>query len=244
MRVLLAARSPAAANGAAAALRKQGMDNVYGCTLDVRNQRDIARFAERHDQIDILINNAAVCPPGWSRQATLNCWRTNVLGPLTLTQRLLPSMLKRGRGHIVHISSGDGELLYLQTELQAALREAESERDVLRLLASAAPPRNAYGAWPAHGPTPAYAVSKAAVNAIARITAAQMPQTCRVRVSAICPGDVATRMLSAHDPEAVRGALPPSKAARDVWRVATDGLLSPEVLPNGRFWRHARQIDF
>jgi NAD(P)-dependent dehydrogenase (short-subunit alcohol dehydrogenase family) len=155
-------------------------------------------------------------------------------------------MLHRRRGHVVHISSGDGELLYLHTALQAALRVTDSEAAVLRVLARAAPPLNAFGHAPAHGPTPAYACSKAALNALTRIAAARLPpaDVCGVRVSAVCPGDVCTRMLSTHDPEALLRALPPATAARDVLCVAGAGLDGDARLQSGRFWRHGRQIAF
>ena len=175
VRVILTASTQAAALGAAAALRREGLEDVHGCILDVSNPRSIAAFAQEHGEIDLLINNAAVCPSGWSRESTRSCWRTNVFGPLTLTRALLPSMLRRRRGHVVHISSGDGELLYLHSALQAELRAATSEWAVLRVLARATPPHNAFGHAPAHGPTPAYAASKAALNALTRIAAARPP---------------------------------------------------------------------
>ena len=244
--VILTARTAEAAIGASMALRRQGFSNVCSATLDVSDAQSIAAFAHGSGhQIDVLINNAAVCPTGWSCDATSSCWRTNVLGPLALTHALLPHMLRRGRGHIVHVSSGDGELLYLNTALQADLRAATTERAVMRSLARAAPPRGAYGEAPAYGPTPAYAVSKAALNALTRITAARLAPDCGVRVSAVCPGDVLTRMLSDHEPEARRRGIPPAAAARDVVRLAVNGL-GADALPleSGRFWRHGRQIQW
>lgn len=245
-RVLLTARTLEAACGAADALRAEGHEHVRGYALDVRDARRVAHFASTHSDIDIVLNNAAVCHEKWSRAVIMDCWRTNVLGPQVLTHALLPAMLRRRRGHIVHVSSGDGELLYLQGDLQAALQAASSERAVLRTLARATPPRNAFGDAPAHSPTPAYSVSKAALNALTRVAAAHLPppDACGVRVSAVCPGDVATRMLSTHDPEAVRRALPPRTAARDVWRLAVAGLDRTSAMPSGCFWRHGQQIAF
>ena len=128
---------------------------------------------------------------------------------------------------------------------QAELRAATSEVAVLRALVRAAPPIAAFGDAPAHGPTPAYAVSKAALNALARIAAARLPSPdeCGVRVSAVCPGDVRTRMLSTHDPQARRQALPPATAARDVVRLAVAGLDTSDSLPSGRFWRHCQELE-
>lgn len=243
--VLLTARNAAAARGAATAFHLQGFDNVCGCVLDVRCMRSVGSFVRHVGDVDLLINNAAICPKGWSRAPTIDCLRTNVLGPLALTRALLPGMLRRRRGHVVHVSSGDGELLYLNRALEDAFRGCTSEMAVLRVIARAAPPRSAYGAWPAHGPTPAYSLSKAALNTLTRISAHRLPppSSCGVRVSAVCPGDVMTGMLSDHDDEAVRRALPPSTAARDVLRVALAGLDEKQQIPSGRFWRHARPLS-
>ena len=249
VRVVLAARTPEAANGAAAALQREGYENVCGYALDVCNPRSVAEISAAIGHVDLLINNAAICPVAWTPASANLCWRTNVLGPLALTQAVLPGMLRRRRGHVVHISSGDGELAYLNTALQAALQDATSDRDVLRTLARAAPPRNTFGSAPAHGPTPAYSTSKAALNALTRLTAARLPppEAGGVLVSAVCPGDVATRMLSTHDPEAVRQALPPAAAARDVVTHAMAGLCmdsAKAAMPSGRFWRHGTQLEF
>ena len=251
VRVLLTARTAAAAHGAASALQREmgiGLETVCGCELDVSNRRSVEAFLREHgDCIDLVINNAAVRPTGWNAATTRECWRINVLGPLVLSRALLPGMLRRRRGHILHVSSGDGELVYLHTAFEAALRKAASERAVLRVLARAAPPRNAFGHAPAHGPTPAYAASKAALNALTRIGASQLPKadTCGVCISAVCPGDVNTRMLSIHDPQARLRALPPAVAARGVLRVAACGLdPAANAFPSGRFWRHSQEIDF
>jgi NAD(P)-dependent dehydrogenase (short-subunit alcohol dehydrogenase family) len=224
-----------------------GLETLCGCELDVSNRRSVEAFVREHgDCIDLVINNAAVCPTGWNAATIRECWRINVLGPLVLTRALLPGMLRRRRGHILHVSSGDGELVYLHTSFEAALRNAASERAVLRVLARAAPPRNAFGHAPAHGLTPAYAASKAALNALTRIGASQLPKAdkCGVCISAVCPGDVNTRMLSDHDPQARLRALPPAIAARGVLRVAACGLdPAANAFPSGRFWRHSREID-
>ena len=251
--VLLTGRDAAAAHSTGAALRTElklhgsmmGSPNlleVYPAPLDMSDSRSVAAFAhfsETWGGVDVLVNNAAVCPVGWTRDAALACWRTNVLGPLLLSQALLPGMLRRRSGHIINVSSGDGELVYLSPGLQAALDSARTERAVLRVLAQAAPPRDAFGPSPAYGPTPAYSTSKAALNVLTRLGAAALPppEESGVRLSAVCPGDVQTRMLDRSDPLAWANALPPATAARDVVRLAM-----ARRAPSGRFWRHGREI--
>ena len=257
-RVILTARSGRDAQSAATALHAEGFSCVepYSASLDVADARSVAAFgrfaADELDGFDLLVNNAAICEPGWDPRVVRSTLRTNVLGPLALTRLALGDMLHRRRGHIVHISSGDGELVYLNPALQEELHAATSEGAVLRTLVRAAPPRDAFGASPAHSLTPAYALSKAALNALTRIAAADLPppHVCGVRISAVCPGDVLTRMCT--EAEARQHAVAPSMAAFDVTWLAIAGLdVSPEQrgssrssLPSGRFWRSRQMIDF
>ena len=257
VRVVLTARDAEAACVTADALRRDlfgsgssDLLEVYKAPLDLSDGQSVDNFAcfaeSKLGGVDLLLNNAAVCPEGWNRAAVRCCFRTNVIGPLMLSRALLPGMLRRGRGHIVNISSGDGELVYLSADLQHALRDAQSERDVLRTLAEAMPPRDAFGPSPAHGSTPAYSASKAAMNAITRISASRLPPSdvCGVRLSAVCPGDVQTRMLDRSDEMACRNAIPPETAARDVVWLATAGLSAETALPSGHFWRHRQRISW
>ena len=66
-------------------------------------------------QIDILVNNAATGIFGrtWDQISSEKydlLWETNVKGPYDLMQRLGPSMVARGQGWIVNISSKTAEL--------------------------------------------------------------------------------------------------------------------------------------
>ena len=256
-RVVLTSRDARAAAGAAAALRREAsygdaeheaesLFTAYPSALDVGDTRSIRAFFEHAESeydgvIDILVNNAAICQPGWTCDSARETWRTNVQGPMALTAAALPGMLRRRRGHVVNISSGDGELVYLNTALQAALQEAQSSRAILRTLARCSPPRDALGPSPAHGPTPAYAISKASLNRFTHLTAEQLPppDDCGVRISAVCPGDVFTRMCT--DPSR---AIPPTTAARDIVRLCSAGLARSPSLPSGQFWRYGRQLSF
>lgn len=254
-RVILTARGAGAAASAADVLRSEGVHvESYSAPLDVSDARSVSAFndytASDLGGIDLLINNAAICEPGWEADVVQRTLRTNVLGPLAMARVALPGMLRRGRGHVLHVSSGDGELVYLHPELQGELRAAQSAWAVLRTLARAAPPRDAFGAAPAHGPTPAYSLSKAALNALTRIAAAELAhergEACGVRVSAVCPGDVLTRMCV--DEHARQLAVAPSEAAVDVAWLAVEGLRAHEhhhhALPSGRFWRAREEISF
>ena len=79
---------------------------------------------------------------------------------------------------------------------------------------------------------PAYSVSKAALNALTRILAAELRRD-RILVNAVCPGWVATDMGGA-------GGRPVEQGAGSVmWAV-----LLPDDGPTGGFFRDGRQLDW
>jgi NAD(P)-dependent dehydrogenase (short-subunit alcohol dehydrogenase family) len=75
-----------------------------------------AEVAQRHGGVDILVNNAGGAPPGasWSRLAdsSVEDWlgflNLNLVAAFTCARAALPSMLARGRGHIVCVGSISG----------------------------------------------------------------------------------------------------------------------------------------
>jgi 3-oxoacyl-[acyl-carrier protein] reductase len=84
---------------------------------DVTSEREVGALIDavvrEHGGIDILINNAGGMLPGakWSTVAdcSLDDWNSfvalNLTGPFLMARAVLPSMLSRGRGHIVSVSS-------------------------------------------------------------------------------------------------------------------------------------------
>lgn len=228
-RVVLTSRNATAASEAAAVLSARGLlAEAYDAPLDVGSARSIATFREacdgaRYGVVDILVNNAAICEPGWAHDSYKRTMKTNLVGALSLTRAVLPGMLARRRGHVISISSGDGELAYLNLDLAKEFLQLDSAHDLLRLLARTGPPiapiqtkrsrREQFGEWPAHSPTPSYAISKAALNALTRLAAKALPppEISGVWLSAVCPGDVNTAMCTA--PEL---AVSPAAAAVDV----------------------------
>jgi NAD(P)-dependent dehydrogenase (short-subunit alcohol dehydrogenase family) len=82
------------------------------------------------------------------------------------------------------------------------------------------------------GGTPAYSVSKAALNALTRILAAEL-RTDGVLVNAVCPGWVATDMGGSGGRPVEQGA------ASVVWAV-----LLPDDGPTGRFFRDGRPLPW
>jgi NAD(P)-dependent dehydrogenase (short-subunit alcohol dehydrogenase family) len=97
-----------------AALAGFGADQDRGTVesldlADLQSVRDFAgRIQARHDQLDLLINNAGVMAP--PRRLTADGFEsqigTNHLGHFALTGLLLPSLLAAGEGRVVTVSSG------------------------------------------------------------------------------------------------------------------------------------------
>jgi short-subunit dehydrogenase len=83
--------------------------------VDVADPEAVDRVvlhAEQHlGTVDVLVNNAAVIEreqvPFWESDVA-DVWRVvenNLRGPLLLTRALLPSMVQRGHGHVVNVTS-------------------------------------------------------------------------------------------------------------------------------------------
>ena len=119
--VILTARREPEGRAAAAALAAAG-HAVHFQPLEVTDESSIQALAEvvrGLGRLDLLVNNAGIVPdpmPGTPQasvfQADLETVRraleTNTLAPLRLCQVLIPLM--RGRGRVVNVSSGMGQL--------------------------------------------------------------------------------------------------------------------------------------
>lgn len=119
VRVILTSRDPAQGEAAQARLRAQGLSVLYR-PLDVTDADQIAALAafvqSEFGRLDVLVNNAGVFLDPMQNasvfQAELDTLRTtmetNLYGPLRLCQTLIPLM--QGRGRVVNVSSGMGQL--------------------------------------------------------------------------------------------------------------------------------------
>jgi citronellol/citronellal dehydrogenase len=70
----------------------------------------VSQVLDRWGRIDILMNNAAIQPPGVNGDIVPRHWellyRVNVHGPFHCIRAVLPAMIEQGSGHIINISSG------------------------------------------------------------------------------------------------------------------------------------------
>lgn len=98
-----------------------GTDRVLPLVLDVRDRAAVAAavasLPAAWAEIDVLVNNAGLAlglEPAQS--ADLDNWDTmvdtNVKGLMYMTRAVLPGMVARDRGHVIHISSTAGTYPY------------------------------------------------------------------------------------------------------------------------------------
>ncbi|WP_371502401.1 SDR family oxidoreductase [Kitasatospora sp. NBC_00374] len=200
--VLLCARRPEDAERAAAGLA----GTVRPHRLDVTSQEEVdalARVVEsRYGRLDVLVNNAAINYDTGDRAVDVD----------------LESVRRT-----------------LETNLIGAWRAAEAFVPLLRRSAhgrivnvsSGSGSLTEMGAG-----TPAYGVSKAALNALTRKLAAEL-RADGVLVNSVCPGWVATDMGGP-------GGGPVEEGAASVLWAAT----LPDGGPTGGFFRHGRPLDW
>lgn len=137
--VVLACRNPE--KGAAAVARIQGEGPAGTAALQLLDLSDLdsvatfaKAFAETHDRLDLLIDNAGVMVPplGRTRQGFELQFGTNHLGHFALTGRLLPLLQRTPGARVVVVSS-------------TAHRMGRIDFDDLNW------ERRAYRPWPAYG---------------------------------------------------------------------------------------------
>ena len=77
---------------------------------DITVEEGVNKVLKACPEPDILINNAGGPPPGnwqnWTKTDFLNAIQANMLTPIELIQRVLPSMIEKKWGRIVNITSG------------------------------------------------------------------------------------------------------------------------------------------
>jgi len=206
--VILAARTLAKAQAAAAPLQAQGLA-VTPMECDVSKQASIEACAKavaaQGLHVEVLINNAGAIldEGGWTAsplavapavigQAFVN----NTLSAYALTQQFMPGMVQRGYGRVVNVSSGMGGI-------------AEME-----------------------GKVPSYRISKAAMNAVTKVFAAEAGP--HVKVNSVCPGWVRTDMGGANATREISEGI-----AGIVWAATL-----PDDGPSGGFFRDGKSIPW
>ena len=202
--VVLTARDLGKAERAAAAL--PGREHVLARRLDVTDPASIERVAvdlDRHyGRLDVLVNNAAIHYDSWQQDSTADLQ--------VVREALEVNLLGAWRTSLTLLpllrASGQGRIVNVSSEAGS--------------LASM------------DGGTPAYTVSKAALNALTRMLASELRRD-RIIVNAVCPGWVATDMGGP-------GGRPVTEGAASVlWAVDL-----PDDGPTGGFYRDGRPVPW
>ena len=204
--VFLSARDPAKAQAAAEPLRRQGL-KVLPAQLDVTDERSVeaaARFVERRfGRLDVLVNNAAVLYDDWQRAENADL---DTAREAFETNTLGPWRVTQAL------------LPLLRKSQHPRIVNVSSESGSLASMG---------------GGTPAYGVSKAALNVLTRKLADEL-RAARVLVNSVCPGWVATEMGGPDAPRTVEEG-----AASVMWAVTL-----PDDGPTGGFFRDGEPLPW
>ncbi|MGW0657623.1 SDR family NAD(P)-dependent oxidoreductase [Streptodolium elevatio] len=201
--VLLSARSAEAARDAAARLADR---DVHPLVLDVVDGDSVARavdeIRDRHGRLDVLVNNAAVHYDTWQRAVDADL---AVVHEAAETNLYGPWRLVQAALPLLR-KSGHGRIVNVSSEVASLTNMG--------------------------GGTPAYTASKAALNALTRMLAAELRPD-RILVNAVCPGWVATDMGGP-------GGRPVRDGAAGIVWAAT----LPDNGPSGGFFRDGRPLPW
>jgi NAD(P)-dependent dehydrogenase (short-subunit alcohol dehydrogenase family) len=203
---ILGARDERKGGEAARSLQQGGL-KVIPVQLDVTEQQSIdaakLMVEEQFGKLDVLVNNAAILYDEWQRAENANLE--------TVQEAFETNMLGAWRMCQAFIP-------LLRKSKHARIVNVSSESGSLTVMG---------------GGTPAYGVSKVALNALTRMLADEL-RASRILVNSVCPGWVATEMGGPNAPRSVEEG-----AASVMWAatLSDDG-------PTGGFFRDGEPLPW
>jgi NAD(P)-dependent dehydrogenase (short-subunit alcohol dehydrogenase family) len=204
--VILGSRDEEKGETTSRPLVKEGL-KVIAAQLDVTNQGSIdalrLRIEEQFGRLDVLVNNAAILYDTWQRATDADL---DVVRAALDTNTFGAWRMAQAFIPLL-IKSKHGRIV-----------NVSSEGGSLSVMG---------------GGTPAYSVSKAALNALTRMLAAEL-RSSRVLVNSVCPGWVATDMGGPSAPRSVEEG-----AAGIVWAA-----ILPDDGSTGGFFRDGEPLEW
>lgn len=163
--------------------------------LDITSDDSIAaavqQVEEQHGHLDILINNAGVCPTDFTRSALRDAFETNAISPAMVTEAFAPLLLKSSAPRVIYVSSATGSI---------AKRMDPTDRS-----------------YQASYKT--YRISKTALNMLVACDSYEYKG--RIKVFAYCPGYVITDLAGEREAKEKAGiAKSPDGSARGALAIA------------------------
>jgi NAD(P)-dependent dehydrogenase (short-subunit alcohol dehydrogenase family) len=202
--VILGARDAEKGERAARPLVESGL-KVFAAQLDVTDAASInalrLRVEEQFGKLDVLVNNAGALYDSWQRAATADFD--------TVREAFEINTLGAWR-------MCEAFIPLLRKSQHARIVNVSSESGSLSVMGTG---------------TPAYSVSKAALNALTRMLADEL-RGARILVNSVCPGWVATEMGGRDAPRSVEEG-----AASVVWAATL-----PDAGPTGGFFRDGQPL--
>jgi NAD(P)-dependent dehydrogenase (short-subunit alcohol dehydrogenase family) len=131
------------------ALAKSGLPFAECVEVDVAESASVAALAAKYskDTIDVLINNAGVIGPEAQSSSHmdfngfLDTLNINTLGPLRVTQALLPAVQRAKAGKIITITSKMGSLSYASSDHVAYRASKAAVNKVMQCVATDVKPQ-------------------------------------------------------------------------------------------------------
>ncbi len=219
LKVVVTARDEAKAEAAAAKLGRDGADAVPR-RLDVTDPESIAGFAAAagrdFGRADVLVNNAGIFR---NADVPYRPGRWDELGRASALAAKIGTLRENMETHVY------GPLLLCQAF--APLMRARGYGRIVNVSSGSGQLDDMDGGWPG------YRVSKAGLNALTRILAAELEDT-GILVNSMCPGSCRTRMGSADAPRSAEQG-----ADTIVWLATL-----PDDGPSGLFFRDRKPIPW
>ena len=204
--VILGSRDPAKGETAARLMAEGGL-RVIPKQLDVTDQKSVDELKlwveEQFGHLDALVNNAAILYDSWQGATNADM---NTVREAFETNTLGAWRMCQAFIPLLR-KSGHGRIV-----------NVSSESGSLSVMG---------------GGTPAYSVSKVALNALTRMLADELKSS-RILVNSVCPGWVATEMGGPDAPRTVEEG-----AASVVWAVTL-----PDTGPTGGFFRDGQPLQW